>query len=153
MTASLDPIPPVVLCDLDGVVWLAGEPLPGVADAVARLRRAGLVVAFLTNNSSLPVAEYVARLERIGIPTEQCHVLTSALAAAAMLAGDLPSGARVLACAGAGVDEALEARGLRPPPWAGRSRSSSPRRARPRANQRPTAMRWLGPAWRRWRTR
>jgi 4-nitrophenyl phosphatase len=114
MTPSLDPIPPVVLCDLDGVVWLAGEPLPGVADAVARVRRAGLVVAFLTNNSSLPVAEYVARLERIGIPTEQHYVLTSALAAAAMLAGDLPSGARVLACAGAGVVEALEARGLRP---------------------------------------
>jgi Predicted sugar phosphatases of the HAD superfamily len=110
----MEPSPPVVLCDLDGVVWLAGEPLPGAADAVARLREAGLVVGFVTNNSSLTVGEYVARLERIGIPAEPGQVLTSALTAAAMLARDLPKGARVFACAGPGVIEALEARDLMP---------------------------------------
>ena len=30
-----------VVLDLDGVVWLADQPIPGAADAVARLRRAG----------------------------------------------------------------------------------------------------------------
>lgn len=103
---------PVVVCDLDGVIWLSGQELPGAAAAVARLRAAGLAVAFLTNNSSLSVGDYRRRLERVGIAVEPGEILTSALAAADLLARDLPPGARVLACAGAGVVEALEARGL-----------------------------------------
>jgi 4-nitrophenyl phosphatase len=101
-----------VLCDLDGVVWLAGVGLPGAAEAVARLRTAGLTVGFLTNNSSLTVDQYLRRLEKIGIPAEPEELLTSAIAAAAVLAVDLLPGAKVLACAGPGVVEALEARGF-----------------------------------------
>jgi len=101
-----------VLCDLDGVVWLAGVELPGAAEAVARLRRAGLAVGFLTNNSSLTVAEYLRRLEKIGVPAAPEELLTSAMAAATVLAQELRPGARVLACAGPGVWEALEGRGF-----------------------------------------
>ena len=32
--------------DLDGVIWLADEPIPGAAAAVARLRAAGEDVVF-----------------------------------------------------------------------------------------------------------
>jgi glycerol 3-phosphatase-2 len=105
---------PVVVCDLDGVVWLSGEVLPGAADAVSRLRQAGLTVAFLTNNSSQPASSYAGQLERAGIPTEPGDVLTSAMAAAELLARDLPPGSRVLACSGPGVIEALAERGLEP---------------------------------------
>jgi 4-nitrophenyl phosphatase len=101
-----------VLLDLDGVVWLAGVGLPGAAEAVARLRTAGLAVGFLTNNSSLTVDEYLRRLERIGVPAEPTELLTSAVAAAAVLAAGLAPGAKVLACAGEGVVEALAARGF-----------------------------------------
>jgi 4-nitrophenyl phosphatase len=94
------------------VVWLAGVELPGAAGAVARLRAAGLPVGFLTNNSSLTVDDYLGRLEKIGIPTDAKDLLTSAMAAAAVLADDLPSGAKVLACAGPGVVEALEGHGF-----------------------------------------
>ncbi len=97
-----------VLCDLDGVVWLAGAGLPGAAAGVARLRAAGLAVGFLTNNSSLTVGEYLRRLEKVGIPAGPDELLTSAMAAAAVLAVELSPGAKVLACAGAGVVEALE---------------------------------------------
>lgn len=103
---------PAVVCDLDGVVWLAGSGLPGAAEAVARLRDAGCRVVFLTNNSSLTVNDYLDRLGDAGISVEAGDLLTSALAAAAMLAGDLPAGAKVLACAGAGVVEALRDRGF-----------------------------------------
>ena len=103
---------PAVLCDLDGVVWLSGVALPGAAGAVDRLRRAGQAVGFLTNNSSLTVAEYLGRLDDIGIPAAPEDLLTSAMAAAAVLAGELPPGARVLACAGPGVVEALETHGF-----------------------------------------
>jgi 4-nitrophenyl phosphatase len=105
---------PVVCLDLDGVVWRGDEPVVGSAAAVAALRNAGLVVGFVSNNSSMPVGDVVAKLARVGIDTGPDHVLTSALAAADLLAGDLPAGARVLTCAGPGVVESLTAAGLVP---------------------------------------
>jgi 4-nitrophenyl phosphatase len=103
---------PSVVLDLDGVIWLGDEPLPGAADAVARFRAAGLAVGFMTNNSSLPVAGYVEKLARVGVAADPSEVLTSALAAADLLAADLAPGARVLTCSGPGVVEALEAKGF-----------------------------------------
>ena len=49
-------------CDLDGVLWRGDEPIPGAADGVAALRAAGLRVGFVSNNSSLPVGDVVAKL-------------------------------------------------------------------------------------------
>lgn len=105
---------PVVVIDLDGVVWLSGDILPGAADAVSRLRKAGLTVAFLTNNSSELESSYVGKLEGADIPTEPGDVLSSAMTAAELLAKELPAGSRVLACSGEGVVEALTSRGLEP---------------------------------------
>jgi 4-nitrophenyl phosphatase len=101
-----------VVLDLDGVLWLGDEPLPGAAEAVTRLRAAGLSVGFMTNNSSLPVAGYVEKLGRFGVAADSSEVLTSALAAANLLAADLAPGSKVLACSGPGVVEALEAKGF-----------------------------------------
>jgi len=103
---------PAVVLDLDGVVWLGDEPLPGAADAVVRFRAAGLAVGFMTNNSSLPVAGYVEKLARLGVEAAEDEVLTSALATADLLAADLAPGARILACSGPGVVEALQAKGF-----------------------------------------
>lgn len=96
-----------VLCDLDGVVWLAHEPIQGSVDAIARLRAAGHRVLFVTNNSSARVAEQEAALERIGIPAVG-NVLTSALAAAQLL----QPGERAMVCGSDGIVEALERRGV-----------------------------------------
>jgi len=94
-------------------MWRGDEPIAGSADAVVRLRDAGMRVGFLSNNSSLPVSAVVAKLERCGVRAEPDDVLTSALVAADLLAADLPAGAAVLTCAGPGVTEALDAVGLR----------------------------------------
>ena len=103
----------VLCCDLDGVVWRGDSAIAGSADGIAQLRAAGWRVAFATNNSSLRIADYVKRLADVGIPAEPDDVCTSAQAAAALVAADAPQGATVLACAGPGVVEALEALGLR----------------------------------------
>ncbi len=103
---------PVVCCDLDGVIWRGEEAIPGAAGGVATLRGAGFRVVFLTNNSGGRVADNVGRLVGMGIPVLPEDVATSAQAAAAVLARDLPEGARVLACAGPGVIEALETSGF-----------------------------------------
>ena len=105
---------PVVCCDLDGVIWRGDDPIAGSAGAVEQLRAAGLRVGFLSNNSSLPVGQVVAKLARCGVHAESSEVITSALAAAALLASDLAAGSAVLTCAGPGVTEALETVGLRP---------------------------------------
>jgi 4-nitrophenyl phosphatase len=107
-TADVDP---VIVCDLDGVLWRGDVPIPGSADAVAALRAAGRRVCFLTNNSSQPSAAVVEKLARMGVPSAAEDVLSSAQAAAALLATDLPAGARVLVCGGPGVEEALAAAG------------------------------------------
>jgi HAD superfamily hydrolase (TIGR01450 family) len=92
--------------DLDGVVWLGDAPLPGAADAVARLRDRGEAVLFVTNNSSQTVATVEAKLAAHGIPAVG-DVVTSAMAAATLVAPD----ERVLVCGGPGVVEAVEGRG------------------------------------------
>jgi glycerol 3-phosphatase-2 len=102
----------VVCCDLDGVIWRGDEVVPAAAAGVAKLRGAGLRVGFLSNNSSVPVRGVVEKLERFGIEASPDDVLTSALAAASLLSGSLAPGARVLACAGPGVVEALTGVGL-----------------------------------------
>lgn len=95
-----------VLCDLDGVVWLAHEPIEGSADAVARLRGNGCRVLFVTNNSADRLATQEAALAAIGVPATG-DVITSAMAAALLV----DTGERVLVVGGDGVVEAVTARG------------------------------------------
>jgi len=94
-------------------VWRGNQSVPGAADAVATLRSAGLGVVFLSNNSSQTVGEVVTKLTGAGIAADPAAVLTSALAAAELLSASLARGARVLACAGPGVVEALDTAGFR----------------------------------------
>jgi HAD superfamily hydrolase (TIGR01450 family) len=97
------------ILDLDGVVWLSEEVIPGVPEAVARLRQAGERILFLTNNSSRTIADLVAKFEGMGIPVDADEIVTSAQAAAAML----EEGSTALVCAGEGVREALAAQGVK----------------------------------------
>ena len=104
----------VIVCDLDGVLWTGARPIPGAAEAVGRLRADGRRVAFLTNNSSRVIDDVRDQLRAMGVATGRADVLSSAQAAASVLAGDLAAGARVLVSGGPGVVEALEQAGLRP---------------------------------------
>jgi 4-nitrophenyl phosphatase len=105
---------PVICCDLDGVLWRGDEALTGAASAVARLRDAGLRIAFLSNNSNPTPEDLVDKLAAIGVDADLDDVFTSASASAELLAADLRPGSRVLACAGPGVVSALEEVGLEP---------------------------------------
>ena len=96
----------MVLCDLDGVVWLAHEPIAGSVEAIAQLRAAGHRVLFVTNNSAARVEMQEASLAAIGIPAVG-DVLTSANAAALLI----EPGERVLVCGGEGVIQAVVGRG------------------------------------------
>lgn len=96
------------ILDLDGVMWLAENPIPGSADAVARLRAAGNQVVFVTNNAGPRIADLMAKFERFGIDAGPDDLFTSAQAAANLL----EPGSTALLCAGPGVAEAVEHRGV-----------------------------------------
>ncbi len=96
------------MLDLDGVLWRGKDPVPGSAEAVARLRAAGYRVGFLTNNSFTSVADLLKKLADMGVPAEADDVCNSAQAAA----GLLEPGSKALVVGGAGIIEALAARGV-----------------------------------------
>ena len=103
-----------VLLDLDGVVYLGDQPVPGAVEAIADIRRIGVRVSFVTNNAAHTPADVVARLGSQGIDATEDEVVTSSMAAAALLRDELPAGAAVLVVGGAGVWSAVAAAGLRP---------------------------------------
>ncbi len=92
--------------DLDGVVWLTGEPIPGAPEAVAALRGAGDRVLFATNNSAPTQSEMLARFDRAGIQARADELVTSAQA----LAGVIEPGSRAMVLGEGGVLEALAGR-------------------------------------------
>ena len=74
-----------VLLDLSGVLYTGGEAVPGAADAVARLRAAGLVLRFLTNSTRTPRRGLIAKLGAMGIDVAGEELFTPARAAVAEL--------------------------------------------------------------------
>jgi glycerol-1-phosphatase len=110
----LDTIYDVGLLDLDGVVYLGGTAIPGAAEALRKAGAAGMRLAYVTNNAFRTPAAIAALLTSFGVPAAQEDVVTSAQAAARLLAERLPAGAPVLVIGGRGLRMALRERGLRP---------------------------------------
>ena len=104
----------VALLDLDGVVYLGGSPIPGAAGALAKAAASGMRLAFVTNNASRTPSAIAAQLTGLGVPARPGEVITSAQAAARLLAEHLPAGAPVLVVGGMGLRLAVRERGFRP---------------------------------------
>jgi glycerol 3-phosphatase-2 len=110
LTAGYD----VALLDLDGVVYIGGTAIPGAAEALHKADAAGMRLAYVTNNAYRTPAAVAALLTSLGVPATAEDVVTSAQAAARLLAERLPAGAPVLVIGGSGLRMALRERGLRP---------------------------------------
>lgn len=96
----------LLLCDLDGVVWLAHQPLPGSVEALESWRAAGHEIVFCTNNSFNTIADQERFLSVIGVDAAN-RVVSSATAAGTLV----NAGESVLVCGGQGIREAVAARG------------------------------------------
>ncbi len=101
-----------VIFDIDGCLLKGAQAIPGAPDAVAALKARGLLVRYVTNDSSKRPEELAARLARAGIAAQPDEVLTSAGVAAAYAGQRFPGG-RVLAVGAPALVEALERQGLR----------------------------------------
>lgn len=102
------------LLDLDGLLYVGPDAVPGAPAAVAAARAAGMDVAFVTNNAARTPEAVAAHLTELGIPAEPDQVVTSAQAAATLVAARVPPGSAVLAVGGEGLDAALVEKGFRP---------------------------------------
>ena len=76
-----------ILLDIDGVLHVSGEPIPGAVDAVARLREQGHALRFVTNNSTRPRETLAHELRELGFDLEDDELQTTPRAAARELAG------------------------------------------------------------------
>ena len=74
-----------LLLDMDGVLTVAWDPVPGAVAAIAALRAAGVPMRVLTNTTSRSRATIAAHLRRLGLSFADEEVLTAAVAAAAYL--------------------------------------------------------------------
>jgi glycerol-1-phosphatase len=104
----------VGVLDLDGVIYVGHDPVPGAAGALAKARASGMRLAFATNNASRTPSATAALLTEVGVPATAEDVVTSAQAAARLLAERLPAGSKVLVVGGMGLRQALRDAGLRP---------------------------------------
>lgn len=71
-----------LVCDLDGVLYRGPDPIPGAAQKVADLKRAGVRFVFATNNATATVDQYHQRLNALGIDASRDEILTSAVVTA-----------------------------------------------------------------------
>jgi HAD superfamily hydrolase (TIGR01458 family) len=76
-----------ILLDVDGVLHVSGEAIPGAVEAVARLRRVEHALRFVTNNSTRPRARLADELRGLGLELDEQEIQTTPRAAARELEG------------------------------------------------------------------
>ena len=82
--------------DMDGVLYVGAQRLPGVNDLLNALQLRELPYMLATNNSMATAADYVKKLAVMGIETPEAAILTSAMATRDYLIETLPEDAEIL---------------------------------------------------------
>lgn len=85
-------MPKNYICDMDGVLVLGSQVVPGANEFIQRLERAGAKFLVLTNNSLYTPRDLWVRLQRIGLDVPANAIYTSAMATAQFLATQHPGG-------------------------------------------------------------
>jgi HAD superfamily hydrolase (TIGR01450 family) len=76
-----------LLIDLDGVVWIGREPVPGSVEALRALLDGGKRIVFVTNNPGRLPEAYAERLQGLGVAVGPEQIVTAGVVAA-RLAGE-----------------------------------------------------------------
>lgn len=101
-----------MLVDLDGVVYRASEPVPGVGAVLAGRVAKGDDVVYVTNNAMHYHTDYLPRLTGHGAPIGPDRVVTSARASALYMRDHMPAVRRVLAVGASGLERELREAGF-----------------------------------------
>lgn len=101
------------LVDLDGVVWVGRDPVPGSPEALAAMLAAGKELVFVTNNPGKPPEAYAERLAEFGVEVGPERIVTAGIVAARLAAEAAGPGAEALVLGREPLRELVAAAGLR----------------------------------------
>jgi HAD superfamily hydrolase (TIGR01457 family) len=101
-----------VISDMDGVLWRGSQPMPGLAEFFAFLRRRNFRLILATNNATRTSAQYAARLAEFGVPVSEAEVLTSGDVVADYLTTAARPGTRVFVVGEKALAQSIQARGF-----------------------------------------
>jgi NagD protein len=80
------------LIDMDGVIYRGAEVIPGACEWIGQLLDTNTPFLFVTNNSQRTRRDVAIKLMRMGIPVEERHIFSCAMATARYLARQKPGG-------------------------------------------------------------
>jgi glycerol 3-phosphatase-2 len=101
-----------LLIDLDGVVWIGREPVPGAAEALRDLLQRGKRIVFVTNNPGRPPAAYAERLRGMGVEVGQERIVTAGVVAARLAGAAAGPGGSAFVIGAAPLKEMVAATGV-----------------------------------------
>ncbi len=101
-----------LLVDLDGVVWVGREMVPGSAKALRELLASRVELVFVTNNPGKPAAEYARRLVELGIEVGAERIVTAGEATAELAAERVGEGAFAFVIGAAAFHDTVAGAGL-----------------------------------------
>jgi glycerol 3-phosphatase-2 len=102
-----------LLIDLDGVVWIGREMVPGSAEALRAMLAGGKEIVFVTNNPGRPAAEYARRLVEVGVEVGAGQIVTAGEATAGLAADRAGAGSTAFVIGATAFHETVAAAGLK----------------------------------------
>lgn len=102
-----------LLIDLDGVVWVGREPVPGSVEALRALLEAGKRIAFVTNNPGRLPQAYAERLRELGVAVGPEQIVTAGMVAARLAGEAAGADGSAFVLGDAPLKEMVAARGTR----------------------------------------
>lgn len=79
-----------VLLDIDGVLHVSMEPIAGAATTLLWLEQQGYKTYFVSNTTTMARATLAGRLQSIGLPVSDQHLITAPVAAAGYIRQNFP---------------------------------------------------------------
>jgi NagD protein len=76
--------------DQDGTIYLGDDLLPGAAETIAALRKAGNRTIFISNNPTKTREQYALKLTKLGIPTPVADIVNSSFVLVQWLLRNVP---------------------------------------------------------------
>lgn len=101
-----------LLLDMDGVLWRDTEPIGDLPEIFQKVDQLGLDTAFVTNNATRSVAQYVDKLDSYGVTVRKEQIINSGLATAIYLKEKYPNGGPVFIIGESGLFNTLNEHGF-----------------------------------------
>jgi HAD superfamily hydrolase (TIGR01450 family) len=100
------------LIDLDGVVWIGRDVLPGAAEALRELAARRREFVFVTNNPGRPAAVYAERLAEAGVEVGADRIVTAGESTARLAAAIVGPGAGAFVIGAEAFHDSVAGEGL-----------------------------------------